>query len=73
MAPESTIHMPRNTNLIRDSDGKPSATRYNLNAVLRDATGDMPLLPYDIVFVPMSAIARVDEFVNHLLSPLRSF
>jgi polysaccharide biosynthesis/export protein len=50
--------------LVRDTDGKPSATRYNLDAVLRDATGDMPLRPYDIVFVPKSAIAKVDDFVD---------
>ncbi len=57
--------------LLRKSDGnKPLLTKLNLDGVLRDGRSDVVLLPYDVVYVPKSTIARLDQFVNQYIREL---
>lgn len=49
----------------KDFGGKPTATVVDLRKVIdgTDFSQDIRLMPYDIVYVPKSNIARVDKFV----------
>ncbi len=49
----------------KDLNGKPTATMVDLRKVIdgSDFSQDIRLMPYDIVYVPKSNIARVDKFV----------
>jgi polysaccharide export outer membrane protein len=51
--------------LIRnDGQDHPVAMKLNLRKTLRDGSSDIALQPFDVVYVPMSKIARVDQFVD---------
>lgn len=54
--------------LIRN-DGRdlPIATKLNLRNTLRDGSSDVALRPLDVVYVPMSKIARLDQLVDQYL------
>jgi len=53
-----------------DGTPKPVVYSLDLNSVLSGDLPDVQLKPYDIVFVPKSAIARVDLFVEQHLNQL---
>ena len=51
--------------LIRDSgQGKPIITKVNLSEVLAQKQPDTPLKPFDVVYVPKSTIAKIDQFME---------
>ncbi len=52
--------------LIRRVNGKPTAVQLNLKSAIEgtDIGQDIQLRPYDIVFVPRSAIANVNIFID---------
>jgi polysaccharide biosynthesis/export protein len=54
----------------KDSDGKPAGTMVDLRKVIdgTDFGQDISLMPYDIVYVPKSNIARVDKFVDEYVN-----
>jgi len=54
--------------LIRN-DGKdqPIAMKINLKDVVRKGAADIQLQPFDVVYVPMSTIAKMDQFVDQYL------
>jgi polysaccharide biosynthesis/export protein len=56
----------------KDNEGKPSATVVDLRKVIdgTDFSQDIRLMPYDIVYVPKSNIARVDLFVQQYINSL---
>ena len=57
--------------LIRnDGNDRPLVTRIDLKSVLNDGAPDTPLKPYDVVYVPMSRIAKVDKFVDEYMRKL---
>jgi polysaccharide biosynthesis/export protein len=53
-----------------DFQGKPVGTMIDLRKVIdgTDFTQDMYLMPYDIVYVPKSNIARVDKWVDEYIT-----
>jgi polysaccharide biosynthesis/export protein len=57
--------------LIRNSGGdRPRVERLNLAAVYNKGEPDVPLKPFDVVYVPMSTIAKVDKFVDQYVRQL---
>jgi polysaccharide export outer membrane protein len=54
----------------KDFEGKPTATIVDLRKVIdgTDYSQDIRLMPYDIVYVPKSNIARVDLFVQQYIT-----
>lgn len=57
--------------LIRnDGNDRPLVARIDLKRVLNDGAPDTPLRPYDVVYVPMSRIAKVDKFVDEYMRKL---
>jgi polysaccharide export outer membrane protein len=60
----------------RRPEGDFGGTKLNLEDVLDGRAADVDLLPRDVVYVPMSSIARVDLFVNQFfqeISPVLYF
>jgi len=54
--------------LIRDAgDGKPLMQTVDLGAILNEGQPDVPLKPFDVVFVPQSTIAKVNKFVDQYI------
>lgn len=56
--------------LRNDGKGKPIVAKLDLKAVVKGAESDVVLQPYDVVFVPMSGIAKVDRFVDQYMRQL---
>jgi protein involved in polysaccharide export with SLBB domain len=57
--------------LIRNAgDGRPQLERLNLKAVYTKGGPDVALKPFDVVYVPMSGIAKVDKFVDQYMRQL---
>jgi protein involved in polysaccharide export with SLBB domain len=57
--------------LLRDGgDQKAIVRRLDLKAVLNDGQQDELLAPYDVIYVPMSRIAKVDKFVDEYIRKL---
>ncbi len=54
----------------KDFEGKPAATVVDLRKVIdgTDYSQDIKLMPYDIVYVPKSNIARVDLFISQYIT-----
>jgi polysaccharide export outer membrane protein len=57
--------------LLRKSNGpKPIVEKLNLKDVLTKGKPDVALQPFDVVYVPMSTIARIDLFVDQYIRQL---
>jgi protein involved in polysaccharide export with SLBB domain len=56
--------------LLREQDGKPQVAKLNLRQVLEAGAPDVVLQPFDVVFVPLSRIAKVDKFVDQYMRQL---
>ena len=54
----------------KDFNGKPAGTNLDLRRVIdgTDYSQDITLMPYDIVYVPKSNIARIDLFVMQYIN-----
>jgi protein involved in polysaccharide export with SLBB domain len=59
--------------IILSNSGKnsPQLTRLNLQEVLTKGTPDVELRPFDVVFVPKSRIAKLDQFVEQYIKLLQ--
>jgi hypothetical protein len=54
--------------LLRDSGtGAPLAMRVDLEEALKSGKGDVPLKPFDVVFLPKSRIAKVNDWVTNYI------
>ena len=54
--------------LLRDSgSGTPLVMRVNLKRILKKGEPDIPLKPFDVVYVPPTTIAKVDQFVDQYI------
>jgi protein involved in polysaccharide export with SLBB domain len=55
--------------LVRDSGqpGKPTISTVSLEGALHDPSADVPLQPFDVVYIPKTAIAKIDQFVDSYL------
>lgn len=63
----------KNIVLLRENgQGKPLGLTVSFDDVLQQQQ-DIPLRPYDVVFVPKSAIARVNEFVEQYIVKVLPF
>lgn len=57
--------------LMRDTgEGKPSVQTVDLGAILADGQADVPLKPFDVVYVPQSTIAKVNQFFDQYIRQL---
>ncbi|MBI2527811.1 MAG: polysaccharide biosynthesis/export family protein [Candidatus Rokubacteria bacterium] len=57
--------------LMRDAGGgKPSVQTVDLAAILADGLADVPLEPFDVVYVPQSTIAKVNQFFDQYVRQL---
>ena len=54
----------------RTADGRYRTLQQNVDAVLTNKSGELYLLPHDIVYVPKSHIARVDQFVDQFINSI---
>jgi protein involved in polysaccharide export with SLBB domain len=61
---------PESVILLRNQGGKPEVVRMDLKAVLERGAPDVALQPFDVVYVPMSKIAKVDKFVDQYIRQL---
>ena len=68
--------MPQGAIVIRkDKDNRPVPVRVNLKDALygNSSEPDIQLQPYDIVYIPMSAIAEANKFVRQYIQELLLF
>lgn len=56
--------------LLRNKDGKPEVVKLDLKAVLEKGSPDVSLQAFDVVYVPLSKIAKVDKFVDQYIRQL---
>jgi len=56
--------------LLRPQDGKPQAVKLDLKQVLEAKAPDVVLQPFDVIFVPLSRVAKVDKFVDQYMRQL---
>lgn len=56
--------------LRQGSDGKAQVSKVNVDAVLARGGDDLALQAYDVVFVPKTAIAEVDKFIDQHIRQL---
>ena len=57
--------------LLRNGgEGRPLVTRLNLKETLNRGEPDVALQAFDVVYVPMSRIAKVDKFVDQYIRQL---
>jgi polysaccharide biosynthesis/export protein len=56
--------------LRHDGSSKPNAYSLNLNKVLNGETSDVTLMPYDVVYIPKTKIAKLDLFVDQYFNKL---
>lgn len=47
---------------------KPNVYSLNLNKVLHGETSDVILMPYDVVYIPKTKIAKIDLFIDQYLN-----
>ena len=50
-----------------DGTGKPVTIKVNLKGIIEKGVQDIPLAPFDVVFVPKSDIAKVNQFVDQFI------
>ena len=55
--------------LIRNTNGKAVAERLDMKELMK-AVADRPIRPFDVIYVPMSRIAKVDAFVDQYMRQL---
>lgn len=61
----------KNVILIRNTgDEKPAMVTLNLKEIITKGTGDRQLQAFDVVFVPKSRIAKIDQFVDQYMRQL---
>lgn len=58
--------------LLRNEGGKAVARRMNVKDILAKG-GDLPLQPFDVIYVPLSRIGAVDRFVDQYVRQLIPF
>lgn len=65
-----TAHLGSVLVIRRGEDGRAEGQRVNLRNVIdkADLGGDIPLMPGDVVFVPKSFIAKVDQFIDQVFT-----
>ena len=56
--------------LIRDIAGKPAVQRIDLKKIMASGIGDQPLQPYDVLVIPKSKIAKVDQAIDQYIRQL---
>ncbi|MEO8370358.1 MAG: polysaccharide biosynthesis/export family protein [Candidatus Solibacter sp.] len=56
--------------LIRDVGGKPVVQRIDLKLVMAKGIGDQQLQPFDVLVIPKSKIAKVDQAVDQYVRQL---
>ena len=56
--------------LHKTPTGAAAIDRVNVEAVLHRGEGDIDLSPFDVVYVPKSRIARLDQFVDQYMKQL---
>jgi protein involved in polysaccharide export with SLBB domain len=61
---------PEGAVLLRNEGGKPVATRIDLEQIVKHGAADVPLQPFDVVYVPRSKIATVDRAVDQYVRQL---
>jgi protein involved in polysaccharide export with SLBB domain len=59
--------------LLRDEGGKPSVQRINLQAILTKGEPDLPLKPFDVVFLPKNRIGKVNQFIDSYIRQVIPF
>ena len=58
--------------ILRNSgNNTPIMTKLNLNDVFTKGAADVTLQPFDVVFVPKSTIAKIDQFVDQYMKQLQ--
>jgi len=56
--------------ILRSAGPNLKAFKVNLDEVLEKGVNDMLLKPYDIVYVPKTVIAKVDQFINQYINAI---
>jgi len=56
--------------ILHNNHGTTAIKRLNLDAVLSKGAADVELEPFDVVFVPKSRIAKMDQFVDQYMKQL---
>jgi protein involved in polysaccharide export with SLBB domain len=56
--------------ILHNNHGTPAIRRFNADAVLSKGAPDVELEPYDVVFVPKSRIAKLDQLIDQYIKQL---
>jgi polysaccharide export outer membrane protein len=59
--------------LVRNEGGTPTVRRVDLMHVMQGKEPDISLMPFDVVYVPRSKIAKIDDFVNQFIKQVSPF
>jgi protein involved in polysaccharide export with SLBB domain len=54
--------------VLRDAGGRPERIDLDAKKILRGEAPDLPLEPFDVVFVPKSRVARANQFVEQYIT-----
>ena len=65
--PKNTAKMHKIVLLRDGGNGKPISLMVNLKGVIEKGAQDIALAPFDVVFVPKSDIAKVNQFVDQFI------
>jgi polysaccharide export outer membrane protein len=60
----------RHALLIRDVEGKPEVQRIDLKLIMAKGIGDRQLQPFDVLVIPKSKIAKVDQAIDQYVRQL---
>ena len=65
--PKNTAKMNQTILVRDDGTGKPVTIKVNLKGIIEKGVQDIALAPFDVVFVPKSDIAKVNQFVDQYI------
>jgi hypothetical protein len=57
----------------RSKDGQPMMRTVDLTSFIRGSVNDVPLQPSDVVFVPKSTIAELNQFMDQFATRMIPF
>ncbi len=56
--------------ILHPAGNRLEAFKINLNAILEQKQGDVFLRSYDVVYIPQTTIAKIDQFINQYINAI---
>jgi protein involved in polysaccharide export with SLBB domain len=61
---------PSDVLILHPAGNRLEVVKIDLNAILEQKQGDVFLGPYDVVYVPQTTIAKIDQFINQYINAI---